>query len=154
MVGISVNQLSSNPLQLPTHVGGGVSNPFVSAKAINISSPTPPVIMPQPQNERAKRALVRAHGILMLIAWPLLTTVAIFFAGYMKCALPNGEWFQVHRALNLASLCLSLIAFILIFVSQYQSRIPGLIDLSNSNVSSSLHAAEPEIYNSYLVRSI
>ena len=39
--------------------------------------------------------LILAHGILMLIAWPLLSFVAIFFAAWMKPALPNGEWFQV-----------------------------------------------------------
>ena len=34
-------------------------------------------------------------GILMLISWPILATGAIFFASWMKPALPNGEWFQV-----------------------------------------------------------
>ena len=32
----------------------------------------------------------------MLIAWPLLAFTAIFFAAWMKPALPNGEWFQVR----------------------------------------------------------
>ena len=39
--------------------------------------------------------LILAHGILMLVAWSLLSFVAIFFAAWMKPALPNGEWFQV-----------------------------------------------------------
>ena len=39
--------------------------------------------------------LIAAHGALMLIAWPLLSFTAIFFAAWMKPALPNGEWFQV-----------------------------------------------------------
>ena len=39
--------------------------------------------------------LIRAHGILMIIAWPLLAVTAIFFALFMRPALPNGEWFQV-----------------------------------------------------------
>lgn len=34
-------------------------------------------------------------GILMILAWPLLVVSAIFFALWMKPALPNGEWFQV-----------------------------------------------------------
>ena len=42
-----------------------------------------------------KARLVRAHGILMIIAWPVLAVTAIFFAAWMKPALPNGEWFQV-----------------------------------------------------------
>ncbi len=40
--------------------------------------------------------LIRAHGILMIIAWPLLAITAIFFALFMRPALPNGEWFQVN----------------------------------------------------------
>jgi len=39
--------------------------------------------------------LIRAHGILMIIAWPVLAVTAIFFALFMRPALPNGEWFQV-----------------------------------------------------------
>ena len=34
-------------------------------------------------------------GILMIISWPVLVVAAIFFAAWMKPALPNGEWFQV-----------------------------------------------------------
>ena len=41
------------------------------------------------------RPRIYATGILMLFAWPVLATVAIFFASWMKPALPNGEWFQV-----------------------------------------------------------
>ena len=39
--------------------------------------------------------LIRAHGALMIIAWPFLAVTAIFFALFMRPALPNGEWFQV-----------------------------------------------------------
>lgn len=39
--------------------------------------------------------LVRTHGVLMLIAWPLLGISGIFFASWMKPALPKGRWFQV-----------------------------------------------------------
>ena len=45
---------------------------------------------------RLRQQLLQAHGILMLIAWPVLAFTAIFFAVYMKQALPNGEWFQVR----------------------------------------------------------
>ena len=40
--------------------------------------------------------LLRAHGIIMLIAWPLLAISGIFFAAWMRPALPNGGWFQVY----------------------------------------------------------
>ena len=42
-----------------------------------------------------KIPLIRAHGILMLIAWPLLGVSGIFFASWMRPALPKGQWFQV-----------------------------------------------------------
>jgi len=42
-----------------------------------------------------KDVLIRAHGILMIIAYPILVMTAIFFASWIKPALPNGEWFQV-----------------------------------------------------------
>lgn len=42
-----------------------------------------------------KRKLIQAHSILMLIAWPMVTFTGIFFAAWMKPALPNGEWFKV-----------------------------------------------------------
>ena len=44
-------------------------------------------------NLRSK--LIIVHAVLMLVAWPLLAFVAIFFAAWMKPALPNGQWFQV-----------------------------------------------------------
>ena len=34
-------------------------------------------------------------GILLILSWPLLVVATIFFAAWMKPALPNGEWFQV-----------------------------------------------------------
>ena len=43
-----------------------------------------------------KLQLLRLHGILMIVAWPLLALCGIFFASWMSPALPNGEWFQVH----------------------------------------------------------
>ena len=81
--------------------------------------------------ERIMNGLVRAHGIFMLIAWLLLVQVAVHFAWYMRPALPNGEWFQVHRALMIIALFLSLLGFILIFISQARSSTPGLVDLSD-----------------------
>ena len=44
-----------------------------------------------------KIPLIRAHGVLMLIAWPLLGVTGIFFAAWMKPALPSGQWFQVRE---------------------------------------------------------
>ncbi len=79
--------------------------------------------------------LTRAHGILMLIAWPVLGVIAIFFAAWMRPALPNGEWFQVHRAFMLGSLFVGAAGFFLIFVAQYDNpETPGLINLGSGAV--------------------
>jgi hypothetical protein len=65
--------------------------------------------------------LTRVHGILMIIAWPLLVVTAIFFAAWMKPALPNGEWFQIHRIFMIVSLFATALGFILIFVANAQN---------------------------------
>ena len=95
--------------------------------------------------------LIRAHGILMLIAWPMLAVTAIFFAAWMKPALPNGEWFQVsrqtdrqtdirvteyfllqvHRAFMIASIVIASVGFILIFVASKDNEDPGLVDTTD-----------------------
>jgi hypothetical protein len=88
-----------------------------------------------------KRTLVQTHGILMLIAWPLLASVGVFFAAGIRPVLPNGEWFQVHRAFMIASLLVAAAGFVLIFFSEIRSNVPGLTDLgtgSTLQVSSSL----------------
>ena len=46
--------------------------------------------------EEVRRKLTKTHGVLMLIAWPLLAVTAIFFPVFMKPVLPGGEWFQVR----------------------------------------------------------
>ena len=66
-------------------------NPVISARKHN----------PVKDNARGdgesfpKIPLIRAHSILMLIAWPLLGVCGIFFASWMRPALPKGQWFKV-----------------------------------------------------------
>lgn len=111
-----------------THFGGG-ENPPISQNLVNVINDT--------GAQRVdvfgaiKIRLIRTHGVLMLIAWPLLASSAIFFAAWMRPALPNGEWFQVHRAFMLIALFLAAAGFVLIFVSQLRSTPSGLIDLSS-----------------------
>ena len=50
----------------------------------------------RPTRSTFREKLKKAHGILMIIAWPVLGGVAAFFAAWMKAVLPNGEWFQVR----------------------------------------------------------
>jgi hypothetical protein len=55
----------------------------------------------------------------------------------MKQALPNGEWFQVHRAFHIAALFVALIGFILAFVANRGNN--GLITLGSQNKSGTAH---------------
>ena len=68
----------------------GASNPALSLGTFN-----PAESVGEGSNNFPTGSLLRAHGILMLIAWPLLAVSGIFFAAWMRPALPNGEWFQV-----------------------------------------------------------
>ena len=62
-------------------------------------------------------SLVRAHGMLMLLAWSVFISIGVFFASYSRFLFPNGEWFQAHRFLNASALLIALIGIILIFIS-------------------------------------
>lgn len=64
--------------------------------------------------------LLRAHGALMVVAWIGFATMAILVARYMKetwgklCG--KKAWFQVHRALTVTCLLLTITGFVLVFV--------------------------------------
>ena len=103
----------------------GAGNPSVSSEQINPATDNADVGTDQIRNR-----LTRAHGILMIIAWPIMAVTAIFFAAWMRPALPNGEWFQMHRAFMLGSLFVGALGFILIFAAQYRTN--GLINFSGN----------------------
>ncbi|KAL5477647.1 hypothetical protein EMCRGX_G024472 [Ephydatia muelleri] len=105
--------------QTPTKTSTPVN--IVSAKG------SAPVAMSFP-----KEALTKAHAILMLITWPLLATTGIFFAAWMKPALPPplpATWFKIHRLFMLASLFIGAAGFIIIFVANVKTN--GLISFAN-----------------------
>lgn len=139
-------------LQLKNH---GRQVPMVTTSRVN------PAFQHEDLNAEAypidsKRLLVLSHGILMLVAWPLVATVGIFFASWMKPALPKGAWFQVtgftrmycvqccslpcwqvHRSFMTISLVVAACAFILIFIANKGGFRPGLIAFSTvSHISS------------------
>ena len=53
----------------------------------------------------------------MIIAWPLIGIIGMFFASWMKPALPNGEWLQAHRALLVTSLFIAIVGFFTAFIA-------------------------------------
>ena len=114
---------------LTTHTTGG-SNPSISEEQFNVVNDTGiGGGMSMAISDASRRALIRAHGIFMLVAWWFFANCGIAFAGYMRMPLPNGEWFQVHRAFMIVSLFLALLGFMFAFISQANSSPPGLVDL-------------------------
>ena len=87
MYGIGPEASGAGPLSVHNT---GAGNPVLTTGTFN-----PAVSAGDGSNNFPMGALLRAHGILMLIAWPLLAVSGIFFAAWMRPALPNGEWFQV-----------------------------------------------------------
>ena len=81
---------NSNPNSLLPHELGPTTNPLISSRTVN------PVVAGGSVGVFPKLPLLRFHGILMIIAWPLLAVCGIFFASWMRPALPKGQWFQVE----------------------------------------------------------
>ena len=122
---------SGHPIAGGVHSHTGNENPPVSAGLVNLLTSTG--VQAGSSFGSVRNGLVRAHGILMLIAWPLLASTAIFFASHMKAAFPKGEWFQVHRAFMITSLFLTALGFILIFIAQAHNPTPGLSELGSTD---------------------
>eukprot|EP00731_Ephydatia_muelleri_P019195 Em0012g20a len=106
--GSSVNSLVNHGVSIPM-VSDSKVNPTTSVSAVTAEVKIDP--------------LIRAHGILMIVAWPVLGVMGIFFAAWMKPALPKAEWFQAHRAMLLVSLFLGCVAFLFAFVAKRAHHI-------------------------------
>ncbi len=115
---------------LAAHDLGAGNNPIVTGGRIN-----PSVAQGEGLGDQERPRLIRAHGILMLIAWPFMAVTAIFFAAWMRPALPNGQWFQIHRFVMSGSILVGLVGFVLIFIANRNNSPPGLITLGSANVS-------------------
>ena len=120
---------SSSNINLPAHNLGAGSNPTLTGRLVNPATDTGDA-----QGDPTRPMLIRAHGILMIIAWPLMAVTAIFFAAWMRPALPNGQWFQIHRILMSGSIFVAALGFLLIFVANRNNTPPGLITLGSANV--------------------
>ncbi|XP_052258133.1 putative ferric-chelate reductase 1 homolog [Dreissena polymorpha] len=92
-----------------------VNLPPVSASQVDFQSAT------VQQGVHIKYPLVKAHGILMIIAWVLCVGVGILAARYYKNVWADKTflglkiWFQIHRACMVSAFVLNSIAFIIIF---------------------------------------
>ena len=116
------------PRALRSHALGLVDTPEVSKGRVNISSGSTRF-----GANDVRRVLTRLHGILMWISWPILGMTGIFFALWMRPIKPEGRWFQVHRALMVASLFVGALGVFFIFVAQYRrGPIRGLINFKDN----------------------
>ena len=73
------------------------TTPTLTSQKINVvGNTTVAVALSQKLSGSAVRALTKAHGILMIIAWPIMASAAIYYPAYLKAVLSKkGEWFHV-----------------------------------------------------------
>eukprot|EP00731_Ephydatia_muelleri_P037926 Em0599g4a len=105
----------------------GSQTPLISKSTVNPATTNGSVSSSSP----LRVILTRVHGILMVVAWPVLAVTGIFFAAWMKPVLRNGWWFQIHRSLMMSSVFVSSAALVLVFVANKDNPTPGLIELCN-----------------------
>uniref|UniRef100_A0A914W8R8 Ferric-chelate reductase 1 n=2 Tax=Plectus sambesii TaxID=2011161 RepID=A0A914W8R8_9BILA len=71
-----------------------------------------------------KLQLIKAHGIMMILAWFIFVATAIMFARYFRGHWPETKpmglllWFHFHRTLNVIGVILMIAAFVCIFVAR------------------------------------
>ncbi|RNA13986.1 ferric-chelate reductase 1 [Brachionus plicatilis] len=105
---------------------------------------------------------VKIHAILMVIAWPFLSTIGILFARYYKPIFPNVKscgvqfWFIIHRPFMISVCLLSLIGFGFIFsyknwtwtsqssVKNFAHSIVGLITILLSLIQPAMAIFRPD----------
>ena len=73
------------------------TTPTLTAQKVNVvRNKTAAVTLHQTLSAYAVTALTKTHGILMVIAWPIIASAAIYYPAYLKAVLSKkGEWFLV-----------------------------------------------------------
>ncbi|KAI9172972.1 hypothetical protein H9P43_007103 [Blastocladiella emersonii ATCC 22665] len=110
---------------LPRHNGLArfTYNSLDASVRVDLSKPAVPTTQQQvpsgPASAEEAEAVAKAelrhtavlvHGILMAVAWSVISFTAIFFARFMKGKLPS-KWFPIHRALFLLAIVMTIVAF-------------------------------------------
>jgi len=73
---------------------------------------------------KSSSAGLKAHAIMMIIAWSLLTPIGLFLARFVKRDNPDhiimktAAWFFLHRAAMITAVLVTLISIIVIFVDR------------------------------------
>ena len=90
---------SNGSTSLSYHVA---QNPYISTVAINPANSSGQVV----PTFGTTGCLTRVHGILMVAAWPMMAATSIFFAAWMRPALPASVGFLVSNILGDRHRCL------------------------------------------------
>ncbi|KAL3125125.1 hypothetical protein niasHT_001202 [Heterodera trifolii] len=75
---------------------------------------------PQNHGHGGGLTLIDVHGIMMVIAWLCLTSVALYSARFMRSAWPHTTimglkiWFHIHRTLNFLSVIVMVVSVLLV----------------------------------------
>ncbi|CAJ0586991.1 unnamed protein product, partial [Mesorhabditis spiculigera] len=98
----------------------GDKDTVVTSEAMDLTL----VLSANAKDTRWKERLIKAHAIMMVLAWFCFVPTAVFFARFMRDAWPDYKpmglliWFHVHRTCNMlgiilmiASLCCILTAY-------------------------------------------
>lgn len=104
--------------------------PSISATTVNPAQYAGAV-----ENTQLREALTKTHGVLMIVAWPVLAGTAVLFAAFLKPVLKEGKWFQVRHMLSrgLVSSEINTTLCFLIF--------PPFLPLIPSSILPSLHSS-------------
>eukprot|EP00731_Ephydatia_muelleri_P019219 Em0012g44a len=78
-------------------------------------------------------ALIRAHGILMIVAWPTVYVTANLFGIFMQPARPGTPMYWARRGAQVITLIAGIAAALCIFVARKVA--PALGDFNNPEVS-------------------
>jgi hypothetical protein len=85
-----------------------------TASVLNVSAST--------SDESLSMNLMKAHGILMVLAWMVFASFGMLLPRYFKPAWPNSTWFgkkiwfQIHQPCMILTLLLTSAGFIIIFI--------------------------------------
>lgn len=107
--------------------------PSISATTVNPAQYAGAV-----ENTQLREALTKTHGVLMIVAWPVLAGTAVLFAAFLKPVLKEGKWFQVRHMLSrgLVSSEINTTLCFLIFPPSIPPSLPPSLPSLHSSFSS------------------
>lgn len=128
MFGAVDASFSNGSTSLSYHVA---QNPYISTVPINPANSSGKVY----STFGITGCLTRVHGILMVAAWPMMAATSIFFAVWMRPALPASVGFLLHRSFAMGSMAIAIIGFVIIFIANMHQSTPGLIPLAGRPIA-------------------